>query len=198
MIFYSSSILATLLPDLSAWISVGISVVNFCVTLIAANLIERAGRRTLLLFSLLGMAVSSLLLAYSLNANVKVLSAVAATSIIASFALGLGPIPFLLISEYFEVEALGIAQSFGLSINWITTFCIGFFFPIMRQSIGGSSFYVFSAMAFLVSFWKTIRSDRRLMSRHSQECGGMYPSPKVRPWNRFGVTSDRLEDVKCV
>lgn len=151
MIFYSSSILAALLPDLSAWISVGISIVNFCVTLIAANLIEKAGRRVLLLFSLAGMAFSSLLLAYGLNANIKILSAVSATSIIASFALGLGPIPFLLISEFFDVEVVGFAQSFGLSINWITTFCIGFFFPIMRQSIGGSSFYVFSTMAFLVS-----------------------------------------------
>lgn len=150
MIFYSTSILADLLPDLSAWISVGISVVNLIVTLLAANLIDRTGRRNLLLFSLTGMCVASLALALGINHNLKALSAVAATMIIASFALGLGPIPFLLISEYFEVDVVGLAQSTGLSINWVATFCIGLFFPLMRRQLGGSSFFVFSAIAALV------------------------------------------------
>lgn len=151
VIFYSTSILADLLPDLSAWISVGISIVNLVVTFFAAYLIDRTGRRILLLVSLVGMCTASLALAVGINHKLETLSAVAATMMIASFALGLGPIPFLLISEYFDVEVVGLAQSTGLSINWIATFCIGFFFPIMRRQLGGSSFFVFSAIAAIVS-----------------------------------------------
>jgi len=158
VIFYSTSILATLLPDLSAWISVGISVVNLLVTILAANLIDRTGRRILLLISLLGMTLSSLLLAVGINNNIKSLSAIAAMAIIGSFGLGLGPIPFLLISEFFEVEAVGLGQSLGLAVNWTATFCIGFFFPIMRQNLGGSSFYIFSSLALLV---------RPILARHN-------------------------------
>lgn len=129
----------------------GISIVNLIMTCVAANLIDRSGRRSLLLTSIAGMACSSLLLAIGINGDHKVLSAIAVMSIIGNFGLGLGPIPFLLISEYFEVEAVGLAQSFGLSINWTSTFLIGFFFPIMREYLDGSSFYVFSSMAILVS-----------------------------------------------
>lgn len=160
-------------------------------TLIAANLIEKTGRRKLLLLSVAGMAISSLLLAYGLNANVKILSAVSATCIIASFAIGLGPIPFLLISEYFEVEAVGLAQSFGLSINWFTTFCIGLFFPIMRQTIGGSSFYVFAAMAILVSS-RARMAARILMSRPLLEYGGMCQTRKARLWRKYGIMTELM------
>ncbi|CCG82219.1 putative MFS glucose transporter [Taphrina deformans PYCC 5710] len=156
VVFYSTSILASLLPDLSAWISVGISLVNFLVTLVAANLVDRAGRKILILTSIAGMAISSALLAVGINGDYKVLSAVAAASIIGSFGLGLGPVPFLLISEYFEAETVGIAQSLGISVSWAATFTVGFLFPVMKQNLGGSSFYVFAVSAVLF-FFLTLR-----------------------------------------
>ena len=127
VIFYGVSVLSRLLPDLSAWISVLIQVVNLIVTLLSARLIDHTGRRSLLLLSLAGMALSSLLLAIGLTHDIRILSASSAIGIMAAFGLGCGPVPFLLVGEFFDVEALGIAQSLSLAFNYILTGCIGFF-----------------------------------------------------------------------
>lgn len=127
VIFYGVSVLSGLLPELSAWISVFIQVVNLVVTLLSARLIDHTGRRSLLLVSLLGMGLASLLLAVGLTHDVRILSALSAIGIVGAFGLGCGPIPFLLVGEFFDVEALGLAQSLSLAFNYVLTGCIGFF-----------------------------------------------------------------------
>ncbi|BFZ58138.1 Solute carrier 2, facilitated glucose transporter member 4 [Savitreella phatthalungensis] len=148
VIFYGTGILKRLLPDLSAWISVLIQVVNLGVTLVSARLIDSTGRRRLLVWSLTGMVVAHAGLAIGLNGDLPGLSAVAAAGVIAAFGLGAGPIPFLLIGELVPGAAVGHAQSLGLSVNWLLTFVVGFFFPVLQRSFGGSAFYIFSGVCF--------------------------------------------------
>lgn len=135
VIFYSTTILTPLLPLYAAWISVFISLVNLVVTLVSMRLIESWGRRTLLLISLFGMSLSATVLAVSMIHSNEVFAAIGCCSMIASFGIGLGPVPFLLIAELVDVEQLANAQSFGLSLNWIATFAIGFFFPLMNARL---------------------------------------------------------------
>lgn len=151
VIFYSTSLLSTLLPpSASAWTSVAISAVNLTVTLAAAHLIDRTGRRVLLLLSLAGMCAASCSLSVGITYAIPSLAAGAAMGLIGAFGLGVGPIPFLLVSELLDVRAVGLGQSFGLGVNWTATFCIGFLFPVVNEAIGsGLTFAVFASLAAL-------------------------------------------------
>ena len=47
-------------------------------------------------------------------------------------------------------KAKALAQSFGVSMNWIATFMVGYIFPVLRNSwLGGATFYIFTAMCAL-------------------------------------------------
>ena len=78
----------------------------------------------------------------------KALSAVATLLFVASFAVGLGPVPFILASELAGPEAVGATQSWALSVNWIATFLVAQFFPILNRALGkGKVYFLFAALA---------------------------------------------------
>lgn len=124
VIFYSTPILSTILPSSSALISLIISLVNLATTLPSASLIERSGRKPLLLWSLCSMGTSSLFLGFGILYSWRLISVISSLAFVAGFSFGLGPIPFLIISEFVDSEAVTAGQSFGLITNWIATFCV--------------------------------------------------------------------------
>ena len=71
---------------------------------------------------------------------------------IIAFAIGLGPIPFLIIGELSSVETISQAQSYGTVCNWIATFIIGFGFPIVNKIIGGYTYMIFSILTIILMF----------------------------------------------
>jgi MFS family permease len=85
VLFYSSSVLETILPNAGAGaLSVGITVVNALMTFPAIFLVDSLGRRPLLLISATGMGIMSMLLAYGLDEHKTNLSAFAIVSFIVS------------------------------------------------------------------------------------------------------------------
>jgi predicted MFS family arabinose efflux permease len=76
---------------------------------------------------------------------------------IGSFAFGLGPIPFILSSELVGSEAVGATQSWALAVNWISTFIVAQFFPIVNERLGkGIVYFVFAgiaALSFVLVTW---------------------------------------------
>lgn len=124
VIFYSTTILSSILPSSSALISLIISLVNLATTLPSASLIERSGRKPLLLWSISSMAVASLFLGLGIIYSWRLISVIASLGFVAGFSIGLGPIPFLIISEFVDAEGVSAGQSFGLVTNWIATFCV--------------------------------------------------------------------------
>ncbi|WVN87060.1 uncharacterized protein L203_102236 [Cryptococcus depauperatus CBS 7841] len=164
VMFYSTPVLKPLLPTSAGVVGVGITVVNALVTLPALFLMDRVSRKTLLLSSISGMAATSLLLAVSLTAHFQVISAVSIVAFIASFSIGLGPVPFLLTAEVVPPLAVPALSSLAISTNWITNFLVAIFFlplrdllssPIDTQAPGnrregeGRVFYVFTMILVL-------------------------------------------------
>lgn len=154
IIMYSVSLLADLLPVSSALLTILISVVNLFMTLACAPLPDRLGRKTCLLISIVGQGASSLALAVSIVTGLKILSALAVLLFVAFFAVGLGPVPFILASELVGQEAVGATQSWCLAANYTATFLVAQFFPIINQALndwlggpGGWAFFVFAALA---------------------------------------------------
>ena len=148
IVIYGVTLLSDLLSASAGLLNVFVAIINLAVTLLCAPLIDKLGRKACLLLSMTGMGTSSLLLAVAIMNSIPALSVIAVLSFVASFGLGLGPVPFLLSSELVGPEAVGATQSWGLAANWIATFVVTFFFPKLNQALGkGKVYFVFAALA---------------------------------------------------
>ncbi|CAN6597720.1 vacuolar protein sorting-associated protein 73 [Trichomonascus vanleenenianus] len=168
IVFYGVSILSSTLPTYSAIINVGISLLNCIVTASAAKPIDKYGRRPLLYLSTAGMGITSLLLTAGLLLDWGVLASLAAAAFVVSFASGLGPIPFLIVSELTPPQAVGIAQSVATVANGASTFLIGLIFPILKAGLGDCVFLVFTltCLVSLVYIRRFIPETKGFVSAH--------------------------------
>ncbi|KAJ2793727.1 Bifunctional purine biosynthesis protein PurH, partial [Coemansia guatemalensis] len=144
--YFSSSVLEKMFSsELSSILTMLIGVLNVFGTALAALIVDRFGRRPLLLSSIGGMVVSVTLLGVGLGFKLNILAAVSLYLVVASFAPGYGPVPFLLGTELFDVRAAGAGGSWGLAANWIGAFIVATSFLPLLNVIGEWVFAVFVA-----------------------------------------------------
>ncbi|KAI0462063.1 hypothetical protein LJB42_004668 [Komagataella kurtzmanii] len=153
IIFYGVKVLVSLFPAGALAINCLISLLNLTVTGTASLFMDRWGRKPLLLTSATLMGISSVAMAVGIINSVAVLSVLATFLYVGSFAVAIGPIPFLIVSEISQQEVRGIAQSWGTAANWIATFAIGYLFPIVNEYIGGYVYFIFAFMCFLFGYY---------------------------------------------
>lgn len=166
VLYYSNNILSKSLPDLGPYVSLGITVVNAIMTFPPIFLIENMGRKKLLTISAGGSIASLVLVGMGLDNGIVALSSVAIMTFIMSFAIGMGPIPFVIISDVSPPHAVSALSSVALSLNWIANFIVGLVFLPLRDFLArgdpsqqGRVFYVF-AVVFLVFFLAFMRAYR--------------------------------------
>ncbi|KAK6513301.1 hypothetical protein TWF281_004940 [Arthrobotrys megalospora] len=148
IIMYGVSILGDIIPTGATLINVIVSLLNLFVTAIAARIIDKVGRKPPLLLSIVGMGIFSALLGIGIIFKIQVLSGISTLLFVSSFAIGLGPLPFMIASELVGHEAVGAAQSIGLTTNWLATFAVAYGFPSLRAMVGnGEVFFIFSALS---------------------------------------------------
>ncbi|KAK8189015.1 vacuolar protein sorting-associated protein 73 [Phyllosticta capitalensis] len=179
IIMYGVSLLATLLAANSALLNLLVSVVNIIATTSSAPLIERLGRKTCILGSITGMGVTSLLLGISILRHIPILSVVAVVGFVASFGLGLGPVPFILASELVGPEAVGAVQSWALAANWVATFIVAQFFPILSARLGGHVFFIFAALAIVFGSFIAFFVPETKGKRNADEVWGRQRAPAL-------------------
>lgn len=145
VIFYTNNIFQSAgsnIPPVIATIIVG--VVQTIFTVVSSLVIERAGRRILLLQSciLMGTCLVILGVYFKLQADqVDVASfgwlpLVCLVLFIISFSLGFGPIPWMMMAELFSVEFRGAATGVTVITNWLLVFVVTLCFPIMQVALG--------------------------------------------------------------
>ena len=133
--------------------SVGVGVVNVALTLVAMQLIDRVGRRPLLLVSLAGMVLSLAVLglAFSLPQLSGSLGWLALASLmvyVGSFAVGLGPVFWLMLSEIYPLRIRGRAMSVGTLANWGANLVVAVSFLTLTQVLGKSvTFWMFGLIS---------------------------------------------------
>ncbi|KAM7540279.1 hypothetical protein Aperf_G00000036214 [Anoplocephala perfoliata] len=125
----------------------GIGATNVIATLIALPLLEKAGRRTLLLWPSLVLAVTLLLLVIFVNVanrdDVINKTPYALTSVtlvfvyVLAFAVGLGPLPALIVAEIFRQGPRASAFSLSLGIQWACNLAVTSTFSPLDQLMGG-------------------------------------------------------------
>jgi sugar porter (SP) family MFS transporter len=139
--------------------------VNVIMTIIAIRLLDRVGRRTLLLAGTTGMAVGMFLTAFSFSAGEQLHGARAVTAILGlliytgSFAVGLGPVFWLLIAEIYPLTIRGAAMSVATIANWAANFVVTISFLTIKNAIGGMGvFLLFGSLTVvaLLYFWRKV------------------------------------------
>nr|VDD33604.1 unnamed protein product [Brassica oleracea] len=147
VVYYSTSVFrsAGIESDVAASALVGAS--NVFGTAVASSLMDKMGRKSLLLTSFGGMALSMLLLSLSftwkaLAAYSGTLAVVGTVLYVLSFSLGAGPVPALLLPEIFASRIRAKAVALSLGMHWISNFVIGLYFLSVVTKFGISSVYL--------------------------------------------------------
>lgn len=131
----------------------GIGLVNVVMTVVSMWLIDRVGRRPLLLTGIAGMAVSLGVLGYAFYSpahghNFATVAVVTLMCYVAMFAISLGPIFWLLIAEIYPLRIRGSAEGVAAGTNWAANFLVSVTFLTLVETIGASwSFWLYAALA---------------------------------------------------
>ena len=134
----------------------GVGLVNVIMTIVSIPLVDRLGRRPLLLTSLTGMLISlvSLAVGFALGGSaLKWIGALSLVVYIASFAIGLGPVFWLLISEIFPLNIRGQAASVATTANWLSNFFVSLTFLSLLNSLGNVLTFLLYALLAAAALW---------------------------------------------
>jgi sugar porter (SP) family MFS transporter len=119
--------------------TIGVGTVNVLTTVLAMFLIDKLGRRPLLVVGFVGTTVTMLVIAAAVVYPTLVPSWVVIAMLllyIASFAIAVGPLPHLLMSEIFPLRVRGPGMSMASISNWGFNFVVVFAFPLMLAGPG--------------------------------------------------------------
>lgn len=129
----------------------GVGVVNVAMTVVAIRLMDHAGRRKLLVSGLAIMAVTLLVLAAAFAAGpsglLGTVTALALAAYVGGFAIGLGPIFWLLISEIFPFAVRGRGMSVASVANWGSNLVVALVFLDLIRLLGpAATFLLFAGL----------------------------------------------------
>lgn len=139
--------------------SIAVGVVQFTFSFVPPLIVDRWGRRILLLTSCFGIGASYIFLGLyfylhdyteaDLGAFFWLPVVTLATGLI-SYGIGLGTVPYTLMGEVFPASIKSYASAIALFPIWLTGFILAKYFPTVVDEIGmGFSFWIFSAFGFL-------------------------------------------------
>jgi SP family sugar:H+ symporter-like MFS transporter len=166
VIFYYGAVLwraAGFSHDMALLTNVISGAVNISATFVAIALVDRIGRKPLLLAGSAGMTLMLALVAYvfgtaGLDANgdlqltrfTSLLALVGVHLYIFSFAVSWGPVVWVMLGEMFSNRFRGAALGIAASAQWLTNFAITMTFPILLTSIGlGGAYAIYAAFSLI-------------------------------------------------
>ncbi len=190
VIYYAPSLLhdAGLGSSSALLANVGIGIVNVGMTIVAIRLLDRTGRRPLLIWGTAGMAVGMCIAAVAFIGATHLSGGRAAAAIAGlviytgSFAIGLGPVFWLLISEIYPLRVRGAAMSVASTANWAANFVVTVSFLTLLSAIGGTGVFFLFGFLTLVAMWFFYRrvpetKGRSLQSIEADLRGLPQPAP---------------------
>ncbi|WP_395490383.1 sugar porter family MFS transporter [Cedecea davisae] len=147
---YAQEIFASAGFDINSTLKsiVATGLINLVFTIAALPLVDKIGRRKLMLFGAAGLTIIYALIgaAYGLGIlGLPVLILVLAA--IATYALTLAPVTWVLLSEIFPNRVRGLAMSLGTLALWVACFLLTYTFPLLNAGLGAAgSFLLYGAI----------------------------------------------------
>lgn len=138
----------------------GIGVVNVVMTAVAIWLLDRVGRKPLLIWSVVGMTVALVLLgmgfAFTSDAAATAggalgrITGISLIVFVASFAIGMGPVFWLLIAEIYPLKTRAVAMSVATVANWAANWLVAATFLTLASKLGKAGvFWLYALMGVL-------------------------------------------------
>ena len=159
IIYYAPTIFKTAGFDsniTAIYATTGIGIVNFVMTIVAVFFTDKLGRKPLLYFGLTGVMISLFALGTSfafadiLGESLKWVAVGSLVTYIVCFAMSLGPIGWILVSEVFPLKIRGVAMSVCTVSNFAFNFFVVASFPVLLHRIGGAwTFWMFGIVSIL-------------------------------------------------
>ncbi len=168
VIYYAPSLLKGAgLGDRSALLAnVAVGAINVILTIVSIWLLDKVGRRPLLLTGTAGMALGMVITAVAflghgttLNGSKAVVAVVGLMVYTGAFAVGLGPVFWLIIAEIYPLSVRARAMSVATIANWAGNFVVTISFLTILNAIGGAGiFTIFGALSLvaLLYFWRKV------------------------------------------
>ncbi len=200
VMFYSTTIFeAAGLGRNAQYATIGLGVFNVLMTVVAIYIIERIGRKKLLLWGLVGMtfAMGSLMVCLfivtggkthredksaTVGSGLAVFSVLSIIVYIAFFAIGPGPIPWFIVNELFSAKARPPAASVGVAVNWFFNFVIAWIFPPIQTQVGPYAFLIFIASnALFTAYVAIFVPETKGRSASKNASGGADKLPTEAP-----------------
>ncbi|KAK3287867.1 hypothetical protein CYMTET_4645 [Cymbomonas tetramitiformis] len=158
VIYFSSSVFREAGLQAGVLASAGVGLINVLGTLMAGSMLDRYGRKPLLIGSYCGMGLCMLLQAVTmllgqLTARMAVPCALVGTlAYVLAFAMGAGPIPGLLLGEILPADVRSKASSIAMASHWVFNFAIGQGFLPACAALGTAYVYLgFAVTCFLAA-----------------------------------------------
>lgn len=157
VMFYSTQIFISIGLDENTWAvyaSLLLGFIGILMSFVVVILIEKSGRKILLVIGIFGMSFFSFALAISriFSEAVPFLRYLSALSVFLynfCFAIGPGPIPWLITGELFKSDSRGKASSIAVFVCFLSNFIVTLSFPFMESALGNYSFMVFGSLLIL-------------------------------------------------
>ena len=182
VIYYAPTIIQDTGVDSSAaaiLASVAVGIVNVGMTFVAIRLLDRAGRRPLLLVgtAVMGIALVGLALVFIIGAGSTTGSVIAIGSLmlyVAAFAASLGPIFWLLNSEIYPLEVRSKAAAVGTMANWLFNFIVSLTFLLLIDALGSGGAFLFYAAICGVTFVFCLKLVPETMGKHLEDIQAVF------------------------
>ncbi len=135
--------------------------VNLLFTLLAMGLVDKLGRKPLMLFGAAGLGILYIIISQLLAAKSAAVSWFLLTAI-GTYALTLAPVTWVLISEIFPNHVRGIATTIAVLSLWAAYFILTFTFPLLYNKFQDKTFYMYSFICFagFIFVYKKVRETK--------------------------------------
>jgi sugar porter (SP) family MFS transporter len=122
--------------------------VNLVFTFVALGVVDRGGRRVLMLFGAAGLAVIYTALGFCYHSGVKGLPMLLLVlAAIGCYAMSLAPVTWVVISEIFPNRIRGAAMSVAITSLWLACFLLTYSFPMLNHGLGADgTFWLYGAI----------------------------------------------------
>ncbi|KAF8012513.1 hypothetical protein BT93_I0617 [Corymbia citriodora subsp. variegata] len=157
--FYSTTIFESAGISSSNVATVGLGAIQVLATGVATYLTDKAGRRLLLIVSSCAMTMSLIFVAVvfyiessasedsQLYSIMGILSVVGLVAFVITFSLGMGSVPWLIMSEILPANIKGLSGSMATLANWTTTWLITLTANLLLDWSTGGTFTIYAAVA---------------------------------------------------
>lgn len=166
VIFYTKGIFEAANTGIDAGIAtIIVGTMQVIAVFVSSIVVDKLGRRLLLIPSIIVMAICTLLLGayFYLKdngndvTNLGWLPIASLCVFIVLFSLGFGPIPWMMMGELFAPDIKGVAGSFVGTFNWLLAFFITKTFAFFNRSLGnGQTFWLFTAFCIAGIFFTVL------------------------------------------